>query len=144
MSSIPYPPSLAGCLDAPIPPTAWQDRRAARVRHSARDPGSISHDSAGWPPSATYHMGCHLPVLAELFRLHQLLRDSFSSLRKQKAPKSSNESRLQRALSPRRWVFPAGNNSPSYAPWLVQWPCLEAVENINNFVTQSTLGASHI
>lgn len=38
---------------------------------------------------ATYHVGCHLPVFAELFRLHQLLRHSLPSLTNEQGPKES-------------------------------------------------------
>lgn len=93
-------------------------------------------------PPATYHMGCHLPVLAELFGFHQLLRHSLSSLRKQKRPqRAAIEYRFQLAPPPKSQMLTPGVNSPSYAPWLEQWPCLEAVEN--NFLRNDFARTKH-
>lgn len=81
MNFIPYPSSLAGCLDAATPSPHGKKPCQGPEQHFPLLL-VLAHLAL-----ATYHMGCHLPVLAELFGFHQLLRHSLSSLRKQKDPK---------------------------------------------------------
>ena len=93
------------------------DNLAAKARNGARGPGRLSASAfraslpsqkqhggpyvQGQEDPATHHMGCHLPVFAELFWLHKLLRHSLPSLRKSKSP-------------PRKTAMNAGLGQPPF------------------------------
>lgn len=154
VTSAPHPLRLASCPDT-APPSRhyWESHHQAR-REALRtpqlgekpEPGpstALGHCSLRWMPGpdatgaphlpgsrdlATHHMGCHLPVFAQLLWLHQLLRHRLPSLRKSKTPnKSISEWRMQRSPFPRgRQPPPLASSplaprlredSPSYAPW---------------------------